>query len=86
MPMQLEFFSEHRIALNQEVLQHPELQALLGTHPVDAFEERLGEVAAYCGIIVDGYYTQEDIDKLCGILVRKLRDKRSIIILPDSLG
>jgi hypothetical protein len=45
-------------------------------------EIRMAEIAAYCDIVLDGYYTPEDLEKLADILVRKLKDKNSIIILP----
>lgn len=78
----LVFFPESFIALNQEVGNHPELCARLAKHPSQELEIRLAEIATYCDIILDGYYTQEDLERLADILVRKLKDKNSIIILP----
>lgn len=78
----LEFFPESYIALNQEVGNHPELCELLAKHPPQEFEIRLAEIAAYCGVVLDGYYTPEDLEKLAHILVGKLKDKNCLIILP----
>ena len=79
----LVFFPESYIALNQEVGNHPELCELLAKHPPQEFEIRIAEIAAYCGIVLDGYYTPEDLERFADILVRKLKDKNSIIILPQ---
>lgn len=76
----LEFFSEARIELNKEVRHHPELQQLLATLGSDDFEDRLACVAAYCSVIVDGFYTPSELDRLCDILIQKLRDKRIVIV------
>ena len=82
MPARLEFFPESYIALSREIPNHPQLCELLAKHPPQEFEIRLAEVAAYCEVVLDGTYTQEDLEKLCDILVRKLKAKNSSIILP----
>lgn len=78
--MHLEFFPDSYIALNQELGNHPDLCELLSKHPPQEFEIRLAEIAAYCEVALDGYYTPADLDKLCDILVRKLKSKSSLII------
>ena len=78
----IEYFSEHLIALQEEIFNHPELCRLLANHPPQEKEARIAEIAAYCGIILNGMYMPEDIDKLCEILHRKLVEKRIQIILP----
>ena len=60
----LEMFSEERIALNKELAYHPALMELLGKHAMDEFEIRLAEIAAYCGVVVDGDYLSKDLDRL----------------------
>jgi len=80
--MYLEYFPESYIALNQELGNHPDLCELLSKHPPQEIEIRIAEIATYCDIVLDGYYTADDLDKLCDILVRKLKDKSSIIIMP----
>ena len=82
MAYHLEFFPESFIALNQEIGNHPELCRLLAKHPPQEMEIRMAEIAAYCDIVLDGYYTPDDLEKLADILVRRLKDKNSIIILP----
>jgi hypothetical protein len=82
MALILDYFSESRIALNEELPNHPELCELIAKHPASEFELRIAEIAAYCELALDGYYSQEDLDKICDILVRKLKAKNSIIILP----
>lgn len=74
-------FHQNRIDLQKEITQHPELQARLQNHPADEFEIRLAEIAAYCNIVLHGDYLQLDLDNLCGILCKKLYEKRTMIIL-----
>ena len=76
-----EMFSYQRIALQQELTHHPELCELLAKIPAAEFEMRLAEISAYAGVLLDGYYTQGELDKLCDILTRKLVEKRTQLIL-----
>lgn len=82
--VRLEFFPESRIALSREVAEHPPLLELLQKHPQAEFEIILAEIASYCEIVLDGTYSQEDLDKLCDILFKRLRAKRSSILLLNS--
>lgn len=82
MTLHIEMFPESYVALNQELNNHPELCALLANHPPQEFEIRLAEIATYCGVLLDGTYTPDDLEKLADILWRKLREKSSLIILP----
>lgn len=85
MAYNLEFFSDSRIALNHEVTEHPELCALLANHPAQEFEIRLAEIASYCDVVLDDWYTPNDLDKLCDTLWNKLREKRGGIIFASDL-
>jgi len=77
----LHYFSMARLALNMEVKHHTPLLLLLQQYnPNTQYPEILGEIAAYCNIAMDGLYTQEDLDRLCGILYRKLTEMRKIIL------
>lgn len=82
-----EFFPPSWIALNREANKHPQLLEDLrkeeGIDPTN-FIQVLECVATYCEVIVDGEYLPADLDKLCGILTRKLYEKRTIIVMPTS--
>lgn len=73
----LEFFHENRIALGEEVKLHPELKEMLAAIDSSEIEMKMAEIAAYCDVILDGYYSVEDLDDLSGKLVWKLREKRA---------
>lgn len=76
-------FPTERIELNIEITHHPELQRELieiGSLGDFSFETMLAGVAAYCEVALDGYYSQEELNKLCTILTDKLRKKRSLLI------
>jgi heptaprenylglyceryl phosphate synthase len=76
-----EEYSEHQIALMREVKYHTVLQRqIVEAGGINDMEVALPEIAAYCGIIVDGYYIQEELEKLYSILTHKLRDMRMEII------
>ena len=80
----LAFFSMERIGLQQELKHHPVLVDLLQKHAPDNFEMRLAEIAAYCGLILDGDYVAQDFDNICEICRHKLWSKRSPIILSGN--
>lgn len=77
----LEYFPEAQIQLQEEIFQHPELCRLLQNHPPQEKEMRLAEIATYCGIILHGVYSPEDIEELCKTLLKKLIEKRTQLIL-----
>lgn len=72
------------LALQQEVLHHPTLLKLLENHPSSEFEVRFAEIAAYCNVLMDDEYTEEDFCRIAEILIQKLRSKRISIILPPT--
>lgn len=80
----LEYFDERRLQLQQELMHHPDMCALIANHPSNQFEVRLCEIAAAVGILVDGAYTEEEISNLCEILTKRLYARRSgIVTLTD---
>jgi len=44
-------------------------------------EEKLGEIAVYVDVILDGTYTPEDVERLCHTLLKKLKQKRGEFVL-----
>lgn len=76
----LEYFSEAKLALNQEVQNHPDLMQLLAKHGNGEFEIKLAEIAAYCEVILDGYYIDADLDEICRRLTDKLYKARVISV------
>lgn len=80
----LVFFSPERIALQRELVQHPDLAKKLANCEHPDFETNLCEIASWFGIIVDGAYMPEELDKLAEILTKRLYERRSMIILPPS--
>jgi hypothetical protein len=63
--------------LNEEIRHHPRLQEVLDAHPVEEFEIRIAQMAAWLGIVLDGTYSHDDFIKLYGIMLAKLREKRT---------
>jgi hypothetical protein len=71
----LEYFDQRAIDFNSEVMRHPELMEKLARHTDPTM--KLAHVAAYCGVILDGAYSEEDCNVLCKVLTDKLIAKRT---------
>jgi len=71
-----------RVELNIECTHHPELilklQEIQLLSDDNSFETMLAGVAAYCEVALDGYYSPEDINRICTICTEKLRKKRML--------
>lgn len=74
------YFPEAFIALQQELKNHPEILARLEHCSDNA--EAYGEIAAALGILLDGWYDPID---LADMLVRKLKNKGALIVVPGAL-
>lgn len=85
----INIWPDELIALNTELRNHPVLMQLLANHQrnddVNEWETKLAEIAVYCEVILDGEYLPEDVQRLCGILHKKLigrrTDNRSLVII-----
>ena len=77
--MYLDYFPEERIALQQEVLKHPELVKLL--EGKSDFLEAFVEITAYCQIPLDGTFTQQEINAICDKCTRRLMFLRTGILV-----
>lgn len=83
--MKHEYFSEARIALMREIKNHPELEAQLqGAYEqgVTDWSDQLGIIAAYFNVLMDGMYSQLDLEVLTDKLWHKLVAKRKLLITP----
>jgi len=78
----LVFFPHVRRALAEEIINHPKLMEVLGRNPIADFEEKLALISAYCGIAVDGEYTQKEVDTLCELCLKELKKRNVQILLP----
>ena len=74
--VKLVYFSQGRIALNQECTRHPVLLSLLMDLPDPDWEEQLAEIAAYCNVVMDGLYSQDDLEILYPQLTKRMTDTR----------
>ncbi len=63
------------IAMQKELQNHPKLLSLVAMAP--DWNQAMGEIALYCGILLDGWY---DPEKLMDLLVRKLKEKNTIYV------
>lgn len=77
---ELVYFNESKIELQKEMREHPELLNQIAAAELTDWSDQLALVAAYCGIILDGYYLEDQIMRLEDMLFFKLRAKRMIRI------
>lgn len=70
-------FNEFR----REIINPAHARLLAGIEKARTFEECIGDIAARCGIVLDGRY---DVDMICGILLKELRSRRrkTTILIP----
>ncbi len=78
------YFPESAIALHKEVENHPMLQARLaqyGSGGGDEMIKKIGEIAAYCGILLEDMYDEAKLDSLCKLLVAELKKKSTVLVM-----
>jgi hypothetical protein len=79
--MHYHYFPQPYIDLQEELLNHIGLVQQLEELPEEAdLADRLGVVCAYCGIILEGYYTAEECEELVTECVNRLRKAREELI------
>jgi len=75
------YFPEVYMRLQEEIQKHPALMMNLLQLPKDSsMEMKLGEVAAFVGIILDGFYDAEQVEQLCEECLRRLKHARMELI------
>lgn len=78
-----EMFSEGRIALQREVNKHPRLCILIAQAAREGdgeWSDQLAEIAAFCGIGLEGEYLPSELDPLYDKLYFELRAARMIVV------
>lgn len=81
--MHYEMFPPEIIALQEELTHHPELMKTLAAIPATDLELRLGEIAAYAEVVLDGMYTPVEVARVC---IPRLQQKRSLLWIPQGFS
>jgi len=86
MATQIMLIPRYWVELNRELAHHPELMAALSHYGMHELLEKLGEIAAYCSVLLDGYYMEDNVEHIVVGLTQKLRDRRAsnIIVVGGS--
>ena len=71
----IEMFPEYIQELQKELVQHPDIQAKMDA--TMSFETNIALICTELNILVDGLYDAPDI---VNMVIRKLKDRRAIII------
>jgi hypothetical protein len=86
-PKKFEMFSEHKLAIMKKLHEHPPLVTLLKQYDQDTqWPEMLGEIAAYCNIVVDGIYTAEELEGLEKVLAQELWNASMVLAKTPLVG
>jgi len=81
--LRFEIFPPQILALNQEVIHHPELMKILANQEEKDVYIKLLEIGTYCNVLVIAeIYTHADILELCEKLTAELYRKRTQLIIP----
>lgn len=81
--MKVRYISKHLARLQEELARNPELQKECKEY--ETFGEVMGFLAAQVGLALDGAYTENDIDNIADVIVKRLAKKQSPIILLDDI-
>lgn len=79
----LEWFPVELQVLREEIQYHPALLKILHNQDDKDIYVAISEISAYCGVVLDGNYSRDDIINLCALLIRKLQAMRTPLILPN---
>lgn len=86
-PKKFEMFSDSKLAILRKIREHPPLQTLLLQYDAkEEWPEMLGEIAAYCGVGVNGVYSPPDLSKLEDLLYRKLSEATMVLATTPIIG
>lgn len=81
MTIHIEMFPQPWIDLNEEVAKHPALMKILSEQQQKDPYILLADIALYCGVALDGTYTNADIETLCELLRKQLYMKRTGLVI-----
>lgn len=70
------YFTEARVKLQTECNRHPVLIAELMALDDPDWGEQVAEIAAYCNVVMDGLYSNEDLEILYPQLTKRMTDTR----------
>lgn len=81
-----QYFPQQLQELNEEVGYHQRLMERLKEQENKDIYITINEIAAYCGIILDGMYDEQDILGLCSLCRSKLYHMRTSIVIPHKFN
>ena len=84
--MRLEYFPPEAVELQKELVNHSELLEILSSLGDAPLEERIAVIAAYCGMVLDGYYDDIQLGIIFRDMLLALRKKSTVhIFSPPSM-
>lgn len=77
--MHLQIFPKEFLEMQEEIQNHDDLLIALLQLPAGAdFGEKFARIAAHCGMVLDGYYDNDQVVFLCTEVTRKLKAMRTL--------
>ena len=71
-----QYFEPELLELRAEITHHPDLLLILQAQANTDIYIQLCEISAFCGVVLDGFYTKDDMLKICKTCTDQLRKKR----------
>ena len=82
------YFESELLELNKEIQYHPDLLTILAVQGDKDIYVMIAEISAFCGMILEGDYSKDDVLKICEKCTEILRGRRighvNIILPPGS--
>lgn len=75
----IEILPSNLLALQEELLNHH--KELYEKIKYEEYEQGLAILAAEVNIVLDDFYTAEDLERIHGLILERLQKRREIIIL-----
>jgi hypothetical protein len=77
-------FPQEFLDLQEEIKQNPVLQYQLADAAQLPIEDKMGIVCAFCGIVLDGLYDEDNLKELAVLCTRTLYQLRSNLITVEA--
>lgn len=69
-----------QIALQREIHMHPKLMEQLAAQEDQSFEAQFATVCTYCGVEIDGYFSEQELERVAHMLIQRLQAMRTILL------
>ena len=77
-----EYFPQVAVDIQNEIRNHPLLLKQLAEVGEDApLEERFSIICLYCGLVLDGYYSNDDLERIMHMVMERLKKLGAVSVV-----